>query len=106
MNQNENQEIIKLILELQKQLLESNNLISNISIELDEIKEGITKPASSSQISKEWMTREEAKKWLGFGDTQFAAITKQYKLVYSTIGRKKLYHIPSLGDTLNNNRKN
>jgi predicted nuclease with TOPRIM domain len=106
MNQNENQEIIKLLLELQKQLLNSNNQINEISSELSGIKEGMSKPASSSQISKEWMTREETKKWLGFGDTQFAAITKQYKLVYSTIGRKRLYHIPSLGDTLNKNKIN
>jgi hypothetical protein len=52
------------------------------------------------------MSREETKKWLGFGDTQFAAITRQYKLVYSIIGRKRLYHIPSLGKTLQDNIKN
>jgi hypothetical protein len=106
MTLNENQEILKIVRELQKQLVNSNQLLDDLSLELNEIKEKVTNPPSTSQISRDWMSREEAKKWLGFGDTQFAAITRQYKLVYSIIGRKRLYHIPSLGKTLQDNIKN
>jgi hypothetical protein len=48
------------------------------------------------ELRRQWIPKSEVMAFLGFAETQMVAITKKYKFITTTIGKKKFYHIDSL----------
>ena len=91
---------------LQMQLQKSDERIKNLLAEIKDFREKFTSSNSCPELRRDWIPRDELKKYLQFGDTQMSAITKKYGLTYTEIGKRKLYSIPSLRKIFDSNKIN
>ena len=87
-------------MENQKQHL-STETISKILIEISEIK----KQLEQSQSIGDWITRQQAMKFLGYRNTTMREIEKSGELNFAQVGRKKFILKQEIIDFLNRNLK-
>ena len=102
----ENSELKKLLLEIQEQSLKNEIKVKSVLTEIKSLTEKLDTPFPCAEVRKEWIPRDELKKYLQFGDTQMSAITKKYNLTYSEIGKRKFFHTASIQKVLENYKKN
>jgi len=55
------------------------------------------------EIRREWIPKQELQSFLGFASTQMATHEKNYKWVYTIIGKQKFYSTKSVSNILNKN---
>ena len=54
---------------------------------------------------KDWVTEEEIRNLTGFKSTKLWQLRKHGKIVFSKVGRRTFYLLPSLLDLIENNKK-
>jgi hypothetical protein len=103
---NENAELKKMLLEVYEQSLKNEIKVKSVLSEIKSLIEKLGAPFPCSEVRKEWIPRDELKKYLQFGDTQMSAITKKYKLTYSEIGKRRFFQTASIQKVLEIYKKN
>lgn len=72
---------------------------------IEDLNQKFDKSYNCLEIRRQWIPKNEVMSFLGFADTQMAAITKKYKFITTTIGKRKFYHINSLLKVFENNQQ-
>jgi hypothetical protein len=67
------------------------NELKELKIFLIEILKKVEQGEIIPEIKKEWISKDELKKLLGFGETQLNKIIRKNNLTYTEIGKKKFY---------------
>jgi hypothetical protein len=72
---------------------------------LENLNENLKTQLLCPELRKVWTSKEDFKGFMGFADTQIAAITKKYKFVTTKIGKRIFYHNESALETMKINQK-
>jgi len=72
---------------------------------LEDLNEKLKTQLLCPELRKVWTPKDEFKAFMGFADTQMAAITKKYKFVTTKIGKKLFYHNESAQEIMKINQK-
>lgn len=99
-------ELKKMLLEFREQSAKNEVKFKSDLSEIKSLAEKMATPMPCPELRRDWMPRDELKKYLQFGDTQMSFITKKYGLTYTEIGKRKLYSISSLQKILDSNKIN
>lgn len=83
--------------------MEINEKLSQINLELVEIKYLIFQKTITHNSIGNWVPLKDVMNWLNYGPTQMSALIKSNCLVVSKIGKRKFIQKESLEKLLNNN---
>jgi hypothetical protein len=106
MEQNNTKELVALIGILHQQSKQSEEREKLLIAEFKALKDKLEDSKPCPEIRREWIPREELKNYLQFADTQMSAITKQYGITYTEIGKRKFYSSASIKKILESHKKN
>lgn len=81
----------------------SEQLQKELTLLLAEFKLQNAQKINCPEIRREWLPKDEVMKFLDFGNTHLAFITRNYNLVTTTIGKKRFYKTSSLLNALQKN---
>lgn len=76
--------------------MKESTTLNTILQEIIGLKEIILRTLPGSPISHEWISRREAMQYLGYADTQMAALEKSGKIIVAKVGKRKFMQRDSL----------
>lgn len=83
--------------------MQENSLYSEILSELQAIKKQLLLSPVTTPIIPDWITKQDAMKFLGYQETTMSVLLKSGELVVSNIGARKFIHRDSIIKLLEKN---
>jgi hypothetical protein len=83
--------------------MQSDFLSTQVLDRLIQIEKHLISNPDPTQISSEWIPKQDLQKFLGYGETKMAALLKESGLVVSTVGNRKFINRKSFLKFLDQN---